>query len=148
VSLLALTNYAPGPGATTYTLTSTPTSLDPTHLTVPFTTSASGLGSTQVIVRLSALQVVVSSGAHVLWGLFDHTTAATVGSASEVMFSETAEANYTSLPIVVSSLSPSTAYQYDFAAYADAITCTIVVGVNHAWTTANAGPAVMEVWAA
>jgi hypothetical protein len=147
VSLLEVVSYAP----TTFTQKAFPTSfaaLDTTDLTIPFTTTASGKGSTQVLVRLSG-NYEFSSGVSGYIGLLLHGGGGQIGYTSS-LFEAGASGPYVhvSVPILISSLTPSTDYQFDWGAVASSATSIYLDCYGSETPADNAGPAIMEVWAA
>jgi hypothetical protein len=114
--------------------------LDATNLTISFVAPASG----DVLVRLSGSADTV--GASNYWGLCDHTTLAQVGFTACV-----ASITYTTIfaapAFLITGLVAGNIYQYDWAGLGTVANLT-VQGATGAPSQPNAGPAVMEVWAA
>jgi hypothetical protein len=149
-SLLARQQYAPGTLATLTTSSGSLVAIDTTNLTVSFTAPASGA----VLVRLSgaikgASGATVPSG--VVWGLCVHSTTTPAGDSAMVPVTSTFLASTAQADILITGLTPSTVYQYDWAWAAPGANPNLLaqaVSTSGAQSTAQGSPAVMEVWSA
>jgi hypothetical protein len=153
--LLACVQYAPAVFQSYATFTDIPAVVDSTDLTIAFTAPASG----KVLIRLTAVaQVLDSTGQTGYWCLMDHTTGAQVGTSvlvETVTSGTTAAADVAwpfSIPILVTGLTPGSAYQYDWGffegSHGPGGFHMYVQGGTGVLPTSYAGPAMMEVWAA
>ena len=147
--LLAVVSYAPSGGDNKTVASGTLTDLDTTNLTIPFTTAESGLGSTQVLVRLTGVYQTGGSGAN-YWGLHDHTSHAVVGHLYYLVNDAPAGDGWwtPSVPILVTGLTANTAYQFDWCADSGSGAMVLIKGITAIAGSPQGGPAVMEVLAA
>jgi hypothetical protein len=145
--LMAVHQYAPSPSVTLIE-SGSGAAIDSTNLTISFTTNATGAGSTSVIVTLSAdeqVQALFQSW----WVLVDHTTPATVyGHLAQTSFGTSdSEWRTITVPILVTGLTPSTAYQMDWANCNTGGSCSLFVGGHTGFSPSGTqgGPALMQV---
>lgn len=149
--LIASLQYAPGTKQS-YTLSASGTlaALDSTHLSISFTSNTTGQGSTQVLVRFSGWSSAPASG-EIFWGVFTHGSTQ-IGSSWQINVGpgSTGPSAYYSCDQLI-AVSANTAYQWDWGA------CNAGTGsgsmVAHGYTgtpgtASDAGPMVMEIWAA
>lgn len=148
--LLAVVSYAPAAQTPLNFGQAALAALDTTHLTIGFTTTKSGKGSTQVLVRLSGLIHPTANNDNPVWGLFTHNTTNQVGPAGQVSYqaSDTAALLWASIAILVTGLTPGTAYQYDWAAGSTTNPESQLFCGNATVGSSSMAPAVMEVIAA
>lgn len=143
-SLLNSKSYAPAGAVTLNVASVTLVPLDVVNLTVPFTTAASGLGSTQVLVRVTASS---AQAANLLIGIVNHTGGAQMGPA--VTADGNGFGNAGCYAFLITGLTPNTAYGIDLAAAGAAAGSTpVFVARNASAASQNAGPITIEVWAA
>jgi hypothetical protein len=145
--LLASVEYAPAVEVQYTSSADTPTVIDATNLTISFVAPASG----KVLVRLSG--AAGGGGASATsWCLLDHTSSVQLGYTHVVNSSVSSiEVIATSIPILLTGLTPNTTYQVDWAylcAGAGSASYLYVQGGTGLPSTAYAGPATMEVWSA
>lgn len=148
--VIASLQYAPGTKST-YTISNSATlaAIDSTHLSIGFTSNATGLGSTQVLVRLSAWASCPTSS-NLYWAIFTHG-GSQLGSTWQMnvgIGSGSASLSYSAAQII--PVSASTAYTWDWYATNNGASSTMAA---HSYTAApgagqDAGPMVMEIWAA
>ena len=139
--------YAPA-SANTYTTTRrTIAAIDATNLTLAFTAPASG----NVLIRLSgAADLSVVGGGGLFFGLMDHTTSAQIGNGSLAIYESTGLAVLTSVPLLVTGLTPSGSYQFDWAFFIGGTGTGYlsVQGTQGVPSNGFASPATMEIWSA
>ncbi|MGB6771186.1 MAG: hypothetical protein WBF51_04195 [Candidatus Dormiibacterota bacterium] len=113
-TVLGECNYEPSSRATPSFSSSSVTALDTTNATVSFTAPPSG----QVRIRVVFSGVASTASAVIGFGLVTHNTTTAVGNWTDITIPTTAAAEPSS-PVTVEtrilSLTPGTAYQYDFA---------------------------------
>jgi hypothetical protein len=149
-ALLGSVQYAPGTKAS-YTLTSggSLAAIDSTHATVSFKATASGLGSTQVLVRLGAMVTVPATSGQIYWGVFTHGSTQ-IGNSQMMCLDATTGYDLWFCAAQIIAVSASTNYQWDFAACN--VGATNATMYAHGYTGQpgghDAGPLTMEVWAA
>lgn len=146
--LIAIKQYAPGTKAT-YALGASGSlaAIDSTNATISFTSNTTGQGSTQVLVRFTAMMTMSATG-EVYWAVFTHGSTQ-IGSSWQMNLAVAASEFYYSAAQVI-AVTANTAFQWDFAACNAATgTCDIYA---HTYTGSpgghDAGPLVMEIWAA
>jgi len=144
-AILASVQYAP---AVEVALSVTTLAVfDATNLTIAFTTATTDKGSTAVIVRLTGC--VQNNAGKAYWALLDHTAMTQVGLTATVQDGIGSSIEAISVAIIVTGLTPNTAYQYDWAGIGvGAATILYVQGATGAPSTPYAGLATMEVLAA
>lgn len=145
--LLATHQYAPSPRVDLNAAAISPI-IDSTNLTISFTTTASGLGSTQVLVRLQAT-VQVQAGYQSWWSVYDHTAGTIYGYWQNVKYgTSSAEWNLETVDCLVTGLSASTSYQVDWAGYGNGGNVTIFALGENTRFGDYGSPCLMTVWAA
>lgn len=143
-ALLGVTSYAPAGAASLTVASATLATLDTTNAIVNFTTTASGKGSTQVLIRLTAWS---AQSSNLLIGFLNHSGGAQVGPAGTA--DGNGFGNAGEYVFLVSSLTANTAYQFDLAAAGPtAASVPVFVARNATAASMNAGPLVIEAWAA
>jgi hypothetical protein len=110
--LLGQAQYAPAVTAVKGVSSASLVAIDPTNLTVSFTTAKSGPGSTSVVCRAS---FVADTGSNMILGFTDHTSLAARGEQS-VLSTGSIGAVPVEIAILVTGLTANTAYQFDLAA--------------------------------
>jgi hypothetical protein len=142
--LLAVVCYKPGSYAHPNLSTSAVSPIDNTNLTIPFTTAASGKGSTQVLARVSGYLTTTAADDPVM-GFALHAGGNALGSLFNVGQVAGGAAAFTGA-VVIGSLTAATPYQFDLVGMANS-TCTLQM-VGQTTGTSGAGPCTLEIWAA
>jgi hypothetical protein len=145
--LLGFKQYAPATIDQVTLNSSALTALDTTNLTVGFTTTATGGGSTSVIVTLSAsCQPGTSTSS--IFGLLDHTSHSQRGDSITVGYEYGPEAwFYCTSVITITGLTANTAYQVDWAGYDSSGIGTVWIQGFTGASAPKAAPAVMQIYA-
>lgn len=144
--VLAVAQYAPA-AQTSLPVGSSFGPISSANLTVEFTTTSSGKGSSQVLVELTGLyETEGDTGCYI--GLTNHTGGATMGYWWQPL-DFTSATPYLSLmiPVLVTGLSPSTAYQVDWAGVGTTSTKTALLCIGQTSASAEGSPAIMKVLA-
>jgi hypothetical protein len=144
-ALLAVHAYTPGSTATGYTTSSaTFSDVDATNLALTFTTKATGLGSAQVLIRMSAYGRCDSTNQAALWGIDDSVAGQIV--ASQINMTGDGNNLRLNYEFLYTGLSPNTTYTVKWAfAVGGGSVARIFVGGSG---TNNPGAALMTAWAA
>jgi hypothetical protein len=135
--MLAVVSYSPGSPASPSTLSTTPTQVDPTNLTVSFTAPASG----KVMIHLSAFAQTVGTGSSEGWALIGHGGSTQYGPSVYVASATNGVAQRTQAQIFVTGLTGGTGYQFDWAYFSSS--ASYGVGMTYGGVGA---PAVIEVF--
>lgn len=137
-ALLAVKSYSPGSTTTVPTSSTSLVDVDATNLAVSFVVPDSG----SVLVRLSAVCFVNTTGGYLVWGLREGSSNVS-GSQLGAGFTSAWAAPY-SRPVRISGLTPGAAHTWKWAQRAG----TISEGTVNTRYGGESGPAVMEVWRA
>ena len=137
--LIAYKRYAPATQEIKSTTSGTFADADATNLVVTFVAPPSGA----VLIRLGAHQDISPTGGFHQWNLRSGSSDV---AGSSVQAGRESEGVFTSVPIILTGLTPGTSYTYKWGYRTSAGTARLLMG--DASPTNETGPAVMEVWVA